>query len=95
MSAAKRAIGVRARGQRTGRHDCRPRYEKPVCMDVGKRVRTLRCLDLGDGGKVEKGAVGVLESTNNGPYMPYLVKFPNGTFAFEDGEIEEVDDKPA
>jgi hypothetical protein len=62
-------------------------------MEVGKRVRTLRSLDLGEGGKVEKGAVGVLESMNNGPYMPFLVRFPNGTFAFEDGEIEEIEDE--
>jgi len=60
-------------------------------MEVGQRVRALRSLDLGEGGKVEKGAVGVLESMNNGPYMPYLVRFPSGTFAFEDGEIEEIE----
>ena len=60
-------------------------------MEVGKLVRTLRSLDLGEGGRVEKGAVGVLESMNNGPYMPFLVRFPNGTFAFEDGEIEEIE----
>jgi hypothetical protein len=60
-------------------------------MEVGKRVRTLRSLDLGDAGRVEKGAVGILESINNGPYMPYLVRFPNGTFAFEEGEIEEAE----
>ncbi len=60
-------------------------------MQVGKRVRALRSIDLGDAGKVEKGAVGVLESMNNGPYMPYLVRFPSGTFAFEEGEIEEAE----
>lgn len=59
-------------------------------MEVGKPVRTLRGLDLGTGGKVEKGAVGILESMNNGPYMPFLVCFPQGTFAFEDGELEDV-----
>lgn len=59
-------------------------------MDVGQRVRTLRALDLGSEGKVEKGAVGVLESITNGPYMPFLVRFDNGTFAFEDGELEEA-----
>ncbi len=64
-------------------------------MEVGKRVRTLRSLDLGDAGKVERGAVGVLESINNGPYMPYLVRFPHGTFAFEEGEIEAVEDDAA
>ncbi len=64
-------------------------------MEIGKLVRTLRRLDLGEAGMVEKGAVGVLESTNNGVYMPYLVKFPNGTFAFEEGEIEELEDTPA
>lgn len=57
-------------------------------MEVGDRVRTLRTLDLGSGGKVDKGAVGVLESVTNGPYMPFLVRFDAGTFAFEDGEIE-------
>ncbi len=62
-------------------------------MEVGQKVRALRSLDLGDAGKLEKGAVGVLESMNNGPYMPYLVRFENGTFAFEEGEIEEVDGK--
>jgi hypothetical protein len=61
-------------------------------MEVGQRVRALRSLDLGDGGKVDKGAVGVLESTNNGPYMPYLVRFPTGTFAFEEGEIEAAEE---
>jgi hypothetical protein len=59
-------------------------------MEIGQRVRTLRALDLGAGGKVEKGAVGVLESMSNGPYMPFLVRFEQGTFAFEDGEIEEA-----
>ena len=63
-------------------------------MDVGQKVRTLRALDLGDAGRVERGAIGVLESINNGPYMPYLVRFPNGSFAFEEGEIEEVGDGP-
>jgi hypothetical protein len=60
-------------------------------MEVGQKVRALRSLDLGDAGKVEKGAIGVLESMNNGPYMPYLVTFPSGTFAFEEGEIEEAE----
>ncbi len=60
-------------------------------MDVGQRVRALRSLDLGEGGKVSKGDVGILESINNGPYIPYLVRFPNGTFAFEEGEIEPVE----
>jgi hypothetical protein len=60
-------------------------------MEVGQKVRALRGLDLGDAGKLERGAVGVLESMNNGPYMPYLVRFPSGTFAFEEGEIEEVE----
>ncbi len=59
-------------------------------MDVGQRVRALRTIDLGEGGKVERGEVGVLESINNGPYMPYLVRFANGTFAFEEGELEEA-----
>jgi len=59
-------------------------------MEVGKRVRALRTLDLGAGGKVEKGAIGVLESMTNGPYMPFLVRFEEGTFAFQDGEIEEA-----
>ena len=60
-------------------------------MEVGDRVRTLRTLDLGAGGKVERGAVGVLESVTNGPYMPFLVRFETGTFAFQDGEIEPAD----
>jgi hypothetical protein len=60
-------------------------------MQVGERVRALRRVDLGDEGRVEKGAIGVLESIHNSPYMPYLVKFAEGTFAFEDGEIEPVD----
>ena len=61
-------------------------------MDVGDRVRTLRTLDLGSGGgRVEKGAIGVLESVTNAPYMPFLVRFDNGTFAFQDGEIEPAD----
>jgi hypothetical protein len=59
-------------------------------MDIGDRVRTLRTLDLGTEGKVEKGAIGVLESMTNGPYMPFLVRFEHGTFAFQDGEIEEA-----
>ena len=57
-------------------------------MEVGERVRTRRALDLGSDGKVDKGAVGVLESVTNSPYMPFLVRFENGTFAFQDGELE-------
>ncbi|MDQ6781260.1 MAG: hypothetical protein M3Z37_08950 [Candidatus Eremiobacteraeota bacterium] len=65
-------------------------------MEVGKPVRSLRVLDLGAGGKVAKGDIGVLESMNNGPYMPFLVRFPQGTFAFEDGELEDVEaERPA
>jgi len=60
-------------------------------VDIGKPVRTLRSIDLGTHGKVEKGAVGILESMNNGPYMPFLVRFPQGTFAFEDGELEDAE----
>ena len=63
-------------------------------MEVGKPVRVLKGIDLGDQGKVEKGDVGILESMNNSVYMPFLVKFPNGTFAFEDGEIEDVPESP-
>jgi hypothetical protein len=59
-------------------------------MEVGKPVRVLKGIDLGAQGKVEKGAVGILESMDNSVYMPYLVKFPQGTFAFEDGELEDV-----
>jgi hypothetical protein len=59
-------------------------------MEVGKPVRVLKGIDLGAEGKVEKGAVGILESMSNSVYMPFLVKFPQGTFAFEDGEIEDV-----
>ncbi|HEY7981347.1 MAG TPA: hypothetical protein VID19_07660 [Candidatus Eremiobacteraceae bacterium] len=61
-------------------------------MEVGHKVRTKRTLDLGAGGRVEKGAVGILESENNSPYMPYLVRFEHGTFAFQDGELEDVDE---
>jgi hypothetical protein len=60
-------------------------------MQVGQRVRALKTIDLGGEGKVERGAIGVLESINNSPYMPFLVKFAEGTFAFEDGEIETLD----
>jgi len=59
-------------------------------MEVGKPVRVLKGIDLGTEGKVEKGAVGILESMSHSVYMPFLVKFPHGTFAFEDGEIEDV-----
>ena len=59
-------------------------------MEVGKPVRVLKGIDLGADGKVEKGAVGILESMNHSVYMPFLVKFAQGTFAFEDGEIEDV-----
>jgi hypothetical protein len=59
-------------------------------MEVGERVRTKRGLDLGDAGKLEAGAVGVLESTSNSAYMPFLARFEHGTFAFQDGELEEV-----
>ena len=62
-------------------------------MEVGKTVRVLKAIDLGQEGKVEKGAIGVLESMNNSPYMPFLVKFPQGSFAFEDGEIEDVEEQ--
>ena len=62
-------------------------------MEVGGQVRTLRALDLGSEGRVEKGAVGVLESVDNSPYMPFLVRFENGTFAFQDGELEPVGDE--
>lgn len=62
-------------------------------MEVGDRVKALRSLDLGSGGKVEKGAIGVLESDSNSPYMPFLVRFESGTFAFQDGEIEPAGDE--
>lgn len=61
-------------------------------MEVGERVRALKTVDLGSDGKVERGAVGVLESMNNSPYMPFLVRFDSGVFAFQDGEIEPVDE---
>ena|GEM_PF-1127892 len=66
--------------------------KKPYHMELGQLVRTKRTLDLGAEGRVEKGSVGVLESENNSPYMPYLVRFEQGTFAFQDGEIEEADE---
>jgi len=62
-------------------------------VEIGKPVRALRAIDLGSEGKLEAGSVGVLESMNNGPYLPYLVRFPHGSFAFEDGEIEEAEDE--
>jgi hypothetical protein len=62
-------------------------------MQVGQQVRSLVSIDLGGEGKVEKGAIGVLESINNGPYLPFLVRFPGGTFALEDREIEALDEK--
>jgi hypothetical protein len=62
-------------------------------VEIGKRVRALRAIDLGSEGKLEAGSVGILESMNNGPYLPYLVRFEHGTFAFEDGEIEEAEDQ--
>jgi len=61
-------------------------------MEVGERVRTLKGIDLGSDGKVERGAVGVLESVTNSPYMPFLVRFEEGTFAFQDGELEPASD---
>ena len=64
-------------------------------MQVGKKVRALKGIDLGAEGKVEKGAIGILESMDNGPYMPFLVRFPQGNFAFEDGEIEEAEEDDA
>jgi hypothetical protein len=62
-------------------------------MEIGKPVRVLKGIDLGSDGKVEKGAIGVLESMSNSPYMPFLVRFPQGSFAFEDGEIEDVEEQ--
>jgi len=59
-------------------------------VEVGEQVRTLKAIDLGSDGKVERGAVGVLESVTNSPYMPFLVRFEQGTYAFEDGELEPV-----
>jgi len=78
---ARRAIAVCVANHRT-------------LMEVGKPVRVLKAIDLGAEGKVEKGAVGILESMNNSVYMPFLVKFPQGTFAFEDGEIEDAPETP-
>jgi hypothetical protein len=60
-------------------------------MELGKPVRVLKGIDLGSDGKVDKGAIGILESMSNSPYMPFLVRFPQGQFAFEDGEIEDVE----
>jgi hypothetical protein len=67
------------------------RVAEPSHMEVGERVRTKRALDLGVDGKVAAGAIGVLESITNSAYMPFLVRFEKGTFAFQDGELEEVD----
>ena len=57
-------------------------------MEIGDRVRTKKTIDLGNDGRVETGAVGVLESVTNSPYMPFLVRFEQGSFAFQDGELE-------
>lgn len=54
-------------------------------------MRTLKAFDFGSEGRVDKGAVGVLESVTNSPYMPFLVRFDTGTFAFQDGELEPAD----
>lgn len=62
-------------------------------MEIGEQVRALKAFDFGSDGKVEKGDVGVLESVTNSPYMPFLVRFQNGTFAFQDGELEPVTDR--
>lgn len=62
-------------------------------MEVGDRVRSKKTIDLGGEGRVESGAVGVLESVTNSPYMPFLVRFDTGTFAFQDGEIEPASDE--
>lgn len=59
-------------------------------MQVGQRVRLLRTIDLGTEGRMEKGSIGVVETSDNSPYFPYLVKFPQGMLAVEDGDIEEV-----
>ena len=64
-----------------------------IQLEVGHKVRALRTIDLGSEGKVEKGSIGILQSMDNSPYMPFLVKFPTGSFAFEDGELEEVEDE--
>ena len=61
-------------------------------MDVGQRVRLRRTVDLGSEGKIEAGAIGVVESVNNSPYLPYLVKFDHGELALEDGDIEEIEE---
>ena len=60
-------------------------------MDVGQRVRLLRAVDLGSEGKVEAGAIGVVEATDNSPYLPYLVRFGASKLALEDRDIEEVE----
>lgn len=61
-------------------------------MRVGQRVRLLRTIDLGGEGRVEAGALGVVESTDNSPYLPYLVKFEAAQLALEDRDIEEVEE---
>ncbi len=55
-------------------------------------MRARKTVDLGAEGRVDSGAVGVLESVTNSPYMPFLVRFDSGTFAFQDGEIEPATD---
>lgn len=61
-------------------------------MQLGQSVRLLRTIDLGSEGRVDKGGIGVVQATDNSPYLPYLVKFPQGFLAVEDGDIEEVNE---
>jgi len=56
------------------------------------RVRLRRAVDLGSEGRVEAGTIGVLESMENSPYLPFLVRFPQGALALEDGDIEEIEE---
>jgi len=52
----------------------------------------VRTVDLGSEGKIDAGTIGILESVENSPYLPFLVKFPQGSLALEDGDIAEIDE---
>jgi hypothetical protein len=61
-------------------------------MDVGQKVRLVRTIDLGSEGKIDAGTIGILESMENSPYLPFLVRFPQGALALEDGDIEDIEE---
>jgi hypothetical protein len=63
-------------------------------MEIGRRVRVTRSIDLGDDFRVTAGEYGILESTTNGPYLHYLVRLPHTNFAAAEGEIADADGDP-